>query len=530
MKTKKFKSKNLALILALMLTVVFTCGLFSACNKNEDKKIEVSFNLNYPDAPNAPNSKEVTVDGKYGLLSSPKRSGYNFVGWYLNSQGTGEVITKDTVVTLKDDHTLFAKWEETLIVTVTFYIQGEVEKTGEAEIGGKYGTLVPFEPDPIYIDEVKYEFKYWYYSLVENPEPKDHIIVDEETEVKLDYDHDIIAYFAPFKTLFDFTNTKDETYFRKGTGFGIPDDNPEGGNYTNVAFDDNKKAIKITPTEQKVIKLYCIMDLNLEDHWRITYTVESVCASEDENKSVKFAVSVKGGGNETYLPASQNDYNITNGGEITVSGVTKRNNDNQLLLIIDISNLTKRTECEFYINKVEIDTDSVEPLVYDMSNPYNKDLLLTNPQWGETTSGGEDFVTLCEYDETKKAYKVTASKNTVTKLHVHLDWFEPTMWLYADKQLTYEIEVDTGTATGENIKLRIQCKNTTKPEAEKSFYICDPKTEAFADGTYTVTGDVTQDINRLILIIDVSELSDPTLATFYIKKLTIDRIPPEPEA
>lgn len=533
MKTKTYKSKKgVALILALILTVIFTCGLFSACTDDNGKKITVSFNLNYPDAPNV-RSKEVTVGGKYGLLSIPKRQGYNFIGWYLNSEGEGEVITKDTVVSEKNDHTLYAKWEKKQIVTVNFYVRGEIVSTENVYVGEKYAMKMPDNPESYVDDDGEiYLFRYWYYSLVENPEPKDHIIVDEETEVELDYDHDIIAYFTPFKTTIDFTVPEDQIYFNMGLGYGI-DSNGVGGNYTDVTFDDDKKALKIKPKEEIVSQIYCILNLDLENHWRVTYTLETVCASEDEGNIVKCRFTAKGGGSyEELLPTSEKDYNITNGGEVKVSGVIRRKKENQILLIIDISNLTNRDECEFYLKKVEIDTNTVEPLVYDMSDPYHKNLLLTDPQWGETINGGTDYVTLCDYDETKKAFKVYASKNIedkITQLHVHVNWFENPIWVYAEKQVTWEIEVDTGGATAENIRFRIQGKDTNKPEGQMIFYLNEFETKPFENATYSVTGNLLQDANRLILIIDISELDKPNDVIFYIKKIIIDNIPESEE-
>lgn len=49
----------------------------------------------------------VTYDNAYGNIQKPTRTGYTFLGWYLDNNK----ITKDTIVTTSSDHQLKAKWE-----------------------------------------------------------------------------------------------------------------------------------------------------------------------------------------------------------------------------------------------------------------------------------------------------------------------------------------------------------------------------------------------------------------------------------
>ncbi len=51
----------------------------------------------------------VEVGERYGDLPTPSRSGYVFDGWYTFTTG-GVRITSDTIVTIADDHTLYAHW------------------------------------------------------------------------------------------------------------------------------------------------------------------------------------------------------------------------------------------------------------------------------------------------------------------------------------------------------------------------------------------------------------------------------------
>ena len=51
-------------------------------------------------------SKEVNYNGNYGDLCTPVRTGYTFLGWYLNNQK----VDSSTKVEKTSDHTLVAKW------------------------------------------------------------------------------------------------------------------------------------------------------------------------------------------------------------------------------------------------------------------------------------------------------------------------------------------------------------------------------------------------------------------------------------
>ncbi|MCR5273281.1 MAG: InlB B-repeat-containing protein [Lachnospiraceae bacterium] len=55
--------------------------------------------------------KTVTYGKKYGTLTSPKRKGYTFLGWYTKKSG-GSKVTKSTKVTTSKNHTLYAHWKK----------------------------------------------------------------------------------------------------------------------------------------------------------------------------------------------------------------------------------------------------------------------------------------------------------------------------------------------------------------------------------------------------------------------------------
>lgn len=67
----------------------------------------VTFDANKGNLNTSQTTKQVIFDEQYGDLPEPKRDGYSFQGWYLNTQK----IESSTIVATAEDHTLTAKWE-----------------------------------------------------------------------------------------------------------------------------------------------------------------------------------------------------------------------------------------------------------------------------------------------------------------------------------------------------------------------------------------------------------------------------------
>ncbi len=78
----------------------------------------------------------------YGVLTTPTRAGYNFVGWCTGIGGTGTLVTATTTLTQVIDHSLYAKWED-ITYTVTFDPEGGTVSPNSATVtnGTNYGTL-----------------------------------------------------------------------------------------------------------------------------------------------------------------------------------------------------------------------------------------------------------------------------------------------------------------------------------------------------------------------------------------------------
>ena len=115
------KKRTLSLLLAVVCLFSLTAGVLSGCGGS---KLQVSFDLNYDDAPEAPAAIQVKTGKAYGQLPAVtvQREGYTFAGWSLDEDGE-ELVTAETIVSKETDHTLYAKWEG-MEFTVSFDLQG----------------------------------------------------------------------------------------------------------------------------------------------------------------------------------------------------------------------------------------------------------------------------------------------------------------------------------------------------------------------------------------------------------------------
>jgi uncharacterized repeat protein (TIGR02543 family) len=87
----------------------------------------------------SPSSKIVFCSAPYETLPTPARTGCSFGGWWTAPNGGGAEVTSAILVTSTTNHTLYAKWME----TVTFDAQnGEVSPTNKIlMVGTPYGEL-----------------------------------------------------------------------------------------------------------------------------------------------------------------------------------------------------------------------------------------------------------------------------------------------------------------------------------------------------------------------------------------------------
>ena len=95
------------------------------------RQYTVSFDLNGGNINGATQlaPRTVTFGKMYGAMvipNNPVRKLSTFRGWYLNPEGTGEIITYGTIVNIDSDHTLYAVYKDTR-VDYTFESENELE-------------------------------------------------------------------------------------------------------------------------------------------------------------------------------------------------------------------------------------------------------------------------------------------------------------------------------------------------------------------------------------------------------------------
>ena len=136
-------------------------------------------------------SKDVIPGVKYGILPTPSRTGYTFIGWYTEPIG-GVKIDENTVVNITTNTTLYAHWigKE---YTVSFNANGgscsQADKT--VHTGDLYGTL----PNPSWQG---YTFIGWYTDEILGTE------ITAESMVSVAENHKLYAHWTANTYTVDF--------------------------------------------------------------------------------------------------------------------------------------------------------------------------------------------------------------------------------------------------------------------------------------------------------------------------------------
>ena len=104
----------------------------------------------------ATGSKSVTYDAAYGELPVASKSNAYFKGWFTASTG-GTKVESSTIVSTADDHTLFAQFENSSLVTVT-YMSGASELYPATTVTASPTVLSPEITAPVIIG---YTFTGW---------------------------------------------------------------------------------------------------------------------------------------------------------------------------------------------------------------------------------------------------------------------------------------------------------------------------------------------------------------------------------
>lgn len=158
MKKYNFKSTLFILIASLLMISLFACKPDEPTPTPVETKYNVIFDVNAGSAlvTNEPSVIRV-IDGQKATKPSPDpaRVGYDFVGWFTDSQGTGSAYDFNTPI--KANLTLYAKWELTITYhDVTINYMGAGMNT-QLEIADGNLLAEPTEPT-----RVGYRFDGWY--------------------------------------------------------------------------------------------------------------------------------------------------------------------------------------------------------------------------------------------------------------------------------------------------------------------------------------------------------------------------------
>ena len=122
------------------IVVVVQNSSGSEGGSGDDTSAEVSFDLNYEGATDAPETVTVEVGSAYGELpAEPSREGCTFVGWFTNAGCTGEAVTPETIV--EKSHTLYAGWNTTVSFDLNYEGATDAPESIPVMIGKAYGDL-----------------------------------------------------------------------------------------------------------------------------------------------------------------------------------------------------------------------------------------------------------------------------------------------------------------------------------------------------------------------------------------------------
>ena len=142
-------NKTKKLFIALLAVMTLALGAFAVgCKK--DKKFTLSFETN---GGAAIASVQLDKGAEYDLPAA-ERTGYEFDGWYLNADFTGEKTTK---VTVNENVTVYAKWGK--LYKLTFDLNGgSMDKTS---VYVKAGELVTSAVNGLAPTKADHQFGVW---------------------------------------------------------------------------------------------------------------------------------------------------------------------------------------------------------------------------------------------------------------------------------------------------------------------------------------------------------------------------------
>lgn len=202
-------------------------------------------------------SKTVTYGANYGKLTTPKKTGYNFKGWFTAASG-GKQVTEKTKMSTAVGHTLYAHWTPATY-TITFDSQGgSAVPSRNVAYNGTYGDLRTPTRDG-------YTFLGWF------TETKDGTQVTSTTKMTKASAHTLYAHWKgnPVKVTFDNNggtgNVPSQTYI-VGDAYGKLPAGPTKANYEFVGWSIKKDSGNLISTSTKVTSS---VDYTVYANWRL---------------------------------------------------------------------------------------------------------------------------------------------------------------------------------------------------------------------------------------------------------------------
>lgn len=201
----------------------------------------VTFNPNCDNVSLSSSTKVVKFNVKYGTLPVAERTGYTLVGWFTNdTEGEGDKIESDSVVTISSNHTLYAQWTINQY-TVTFdFGNGSTPY----ELTLNYNAPVEY---PVNIVKEGYKFNGWDINITNMPANNITITAqweeDDETftsqYVKISFSSKDLSEEEVKKIISSYTSSE----------FNIAkfEDN-DGGVTVIIKFDDTEEATRFVRT------------------------------------------------------------------------------------------------------------------------------------------------------------------------------------------------------------------------------------------------------------------------------------------
>lgn len=204
----------------------------------EDNEVKVSFITN---SDSTLPSKTVQYESEYGSLPTIEKTGYEFEGWYLNDDFSGQKVETSTDVKIKSDHILYAKWvANTYQVTLIYNDDITPDSTITVTYDKPFGFYQPSRNG--------YEIIGWYLNddftgNVLNPSN----LVDITDDIKLYAKWDIITYSIDYIDDFNVSNTNRSSFNIETATFSLTDLTKTGytfeGWFDSVSFENRVSSI-----------------------------------------------------------------------------------------------------------------------------------------------------------------------------------------------------------------------------------------------------------------------------------------------